>query len=162
MTGKSYDRKLSLRIFPDEVLRRNCEPVEKFTTELRDVIDDMFILMRRLNGIGLAAPQVGISERFFVCGFEDQSISLVNPVIITSDKETSMTEGCLSLPNIEVDILRKERIFVHGYDIRGNVIRVEMTGLWSRVAQHEIDHLNGVLISDYGADRHPGRDSANE
>ena len=85
---------LNLRIFPDEVLRQPCEPVERFDVELRDLIDEMLILMRVRDGIGLAAPQVGITKRFFVCGIENRSISLINPSITALGGKTDMIEGC--------------------------------------------------------------------
>jgi len=141
---------LHLRIFPDEVLRQACESVESFNTELRDLIDEMLVLMRVREGIGLAAPQVGITKRFFVCEVENLSISLINPSITAVDGQAEMIEGCLSLPEVQVNVTRSERLLVSGYDLNGQKKKFDFTGLWARVIQHELDHLDGVLICDYG------------
>lgn len=141
---------LNLRVFPDEALRQPCEPVERFDAELRDLIDEMFILMRVREGIGLAAPQVGITRRLFVCEIENRSISLINPSIMAVGGQAEMIEGCLSLPDVQVNVTRNDRLLVVGYDREGGKRQLEFTGLWARVIQHELDHLNGVLICDYG------------
>ncbi|MBN1547005.1 MAG: peptide deformylase [Syntrophaceae bacterium] len=147
---KLREESLNLRISPDEVLRQSCETVEKFDAELRDLINEMFILMRVRKGIGLAAPQVGITKRFFVSEIENQSISLINPRIKAVGGKTGMIEGCLSLPEVLVNITRSDRLLVIGYDFKGQIKQLEFTGLWARVIQHELDHLDGVLICDYG------------
>jgi peptide deformylase len=141
---------LNLRIFPDEVLRQACDPVERFDTELRDLIDEMLILMRVRGGIGLAAPQVGITKRLFVCEIENRSISLINPSITAVGGKAEMIEGCLSLPEVQVNITRSDRLLVIGYDLNGQKQQFFFSGLWARVIQHELDHLDGVLICDYG------------
>jgi peptide deformylase len=105
--------------------------------------------MRVHNGIGLAAPQVGITKRLFVCEFEGQSLFLINPQIESMSGQTGMVEGCLSLPDVEVNVQRSEHVHVRGYDAEGRSTRFGMTGLWARVLQHEYDHLNGVLICDH-------------
>jgi len=103
---------LHLRIFPDEVLRQACESVESFNTELRDLIDEMLVLMRVREGIGLAAPQAGITKRLFVCEIENLSISLINPSITAVDGQAEMIEGCLSLPEVQVKVTRSDRLLV--------------------------------------------------
>jgi peptide deformylase len=147
---KPGNHKLNLRIFPDEILRRTCAPVEDFNGELRDIFHEMLVLMRANNGIGLAGPQAGIPSRLFVCEIEDQVLCLANPVITIVEGESRMLEGCLSLPGIQVDVLRHEHILVKGQDISGKEKKFSMTGLWARVTQHETDHLDGILISDRG------------
>jgi peptide deformylase len=147
---KSSDRQLGLKIYPDAVLRQRCEPVEKFDRELRDLIDEMLTLMRFWNGIGLAAPQVGITKRLFVCEIEKQSISLINPAIIDAEGRAELIEGCLSLPEVQVNVARSDRLFVRGHDVKGREKELELRGLWAQVVQHEMDHLDGVLICDYG------------
>ena len=141
---------LSLRIYPDSVLREVCKPVERFDSELRDLLDEMLRLMRAKEGIGLAAPQVGITRRLFVCEIEGESMSLVNPRIDSAVGSDSMVEGCLSLPDMRVCVTRRQGIRVAGYDARGRKKQLEATGLWARVIQHEIDHLDGLLICDHG------------
>jgi peptide deformylase len=147
---KSRDRQLSLRILPDNALRQICEPVEKFDAELLDLIDEMLVLMRTLNGIGLAAPQVGITKRLFVCEIENHSITLINPSITNANGQTEMIEGCLSLPEVQVNVTRSDRLCVYGRNVKGHKTRFELTGLWARVVKHEMDHLEGILICDYG------------
>jgi peptide deformylase len=110
----------------------------------------MLCLMRRNNGIGLAAPQVGITKRLFVCEIEGYTISLINPQISDVGGQAEMIEGCLSLPGVHVNVTRNEQLHVQGYDSEGRRKELKMSGLWARVAQHEIDHLNGVLICDHG------------
>lgn len=109
--------------------------------------------MKINKGIGLAAPQVGITKRLFVCEIENKSLILINPRIIQTSGESKMTEGCLSLPEIRVNIKRSNRLLLNGFNPWGKEMQYEMTGLWARVVQHEMDHLNGILICDYGKNR---------
>ena len=141
-------RPLSLRLHPDPILRDICHPVEQFDSWLADVLDEMLTLMQVHDGIGLAGPQVGITQRLFVAGIQGHSVCLVNPVITTRSGLDRMTEGCLSLPGIHVDVQRDWRIEVQGHDAQGRKQSHRVDGLWARVMQHEIDHLNGVLIYD--------------
>lgn len=147
---KTFDVHLELKIYPDSVLRQICEPVERFDTELREIIDEMFVLMSQNEGIGLAAPQAGLAKQFFVCGIESEMLSLINPVIVEAGQKAKMIEGCLSLPDMRVNVTRNDRIYIVGLDSHGRRRQYELTGLWARVVQHEMDHLKGVLISDYG------------
>jgi len=141
---------LSLRMYPDSVLRRVCDPVDKFDSTLRDLLDEMQVLMRANNGVGLAGPQVGVLRRLFIGELEGRFISLINPLIKDSFGEADFTEGCLSLPSVQVNITRNQQIRVIGYDSNGLRKHFATRGLWARIIQHEIDHLNGVLICDYG------------
>ena len=141
---------LSLRIYPDSVLREVCKPVERFDSELRGLLDEMLRLMHAKEGIGLATPQVGITRRLFVCEIDGQSMSLVNPEIEGGVGSDSMVEGCLSLPDMRVCVTRRQGICVAGYEARGRKKQFEATGLWARAIQHEIDHLDGILICDHG------------
>jgi len=140
LRGKS----LNLGISPDEVLRQPCEPVERFDAELRDWIDEMLILMRVREGIGVTDPQVGITKRFFVCGIENRSLSLINPNITAVGGKTEMIEGCLSLPEVQVNITPSDRLHVIGYELDGQKKQFEFTGLWARAVHHELDHLLGL------------------
>lgn len=142
-------RALSLRLHPDPVLRSVCHPVERFDPWLSDVVDEMLFLMRIHDGIGLAAPQVGITKRFFVAQIGRRSICLINPVLVTGQGSDRMTEGCLSLPGVQVNVERSLQIEVQGFDVHGRAQRQRVEGLWARVMQHEMDHLDGVLISDH-------------
>lgn len=141
--------RLSLVYYPDPVLRALCAPVETFDTALRDTVEEMFALMRAHEGIGLAGPQVAIERQLLVCGIGDQQLCLTNPALQESSQPADFVEGCLSLPGVQVKVRRPERIRVSGYDPRGRKTSFAATGLWARVIQHEMDHLNGVLICDY-------------
>jgi len=143
--------RLSLRVFPDAVLREQCAPVEHFDSTLRDLLDEMLVLMRARKGIGLAGPQVGLRQRLFVAEIEGRSLCLVNPTIQALPGQAGLCEGCLSLPGVEVEVTRPGSIVATGYDARGQKQQHAVTGLWARVIQHETDHLNGVLIVDHGA-----------
>jgi peptide deformylase len=136
--------------YPEPILRKVCVPVERFDSTLRDIAEEMTALMQSHFGIGLAAPQVGLEQRLLVCGIETQIIALANAQIQEGTQTGEFVEGCLSLPDIKVKVRRPERIRVSGYDIQGQRKSFAATGLWARVIQHELDHLNGVLICDYG------------
>jgi peptide deformylase len=109
----------------------------------------MTALMKKCNGIGLAAPQVGMLQRIIIADVGEKPLCIVNPEIISRSGSDKMIEGCLSLPNIEVDITRNTTLEVKGKDVHGSYMDMEVSGLTARVIQHEIDHLNGILITDY-------------
>ncbi len=141
--------RLRLARYPDAILRALCEPVERFDSTLRDMAEEMMALMHRYRGIGLAAPQVGLRHRLIVCGIEGQRFALTNFEVREAAEPRDLVEGCLSLPGVQVNVRRPERIRVTGYDVQGQRRSFGATGLWARVIQHELDHLNGVLICDY-------------
>ncbi|MCK9243854.1 MAG: peptide deformylase [Candidatus Marinimicrobia bacterium] len=138
-----------LRIYPDSVLRGISRSVENIDNEVRKLINEMKYIMYKHNGIGLAAPQVGILKRIFIADIGNGLFTFVNPVITKTEGQDHLIEGCLSLPGIGVDIRRHQKVAVIGLNLEGEEIRLELSGLPARVAQHEIDHLNGVLIIDY-------------
>ena len=140
---------LSLRLYPDSVLRTQCEPVDRFDAWLADVFDEMLALMRNHNGIGLAGPQAGLTKRLFVAEVEGQTLCVANPVIHVRGGQDRMVEGCLSLPGMQVEVDRALQVEVHGYDMQGMRQEHHVQGLWARVMQHEIDHLDGILICDH-------------
>ena len=142
-------RRLSLVLYPDTILRTLCEPVETFDSTLRDVADEMLALMRQHSGIGLAAPQVGLRQRLIVGGLDDLPFALANVEVREASNPRDAVEGCLSLPGTRINVRRPERIRVTGYDLHGQRRSFGATGLWARIIQHELDHLNGVLICDY-------------
>jgi peptide deformylase len=140
-----------VRQFGDPVLRSTARPVERFDAALRDEVARMGRLMVDSIGIGLAATQVGTLHRLLVYRVEPDSPvnALVNPVIEWRGKESEvMEEGCLSLPGVIVDVERPLLIRVRAQDETGGPIEVEASGLEARVIQHEVDHLDGVLILD--------------
>lgn len=140
-----------IRRFGDPVLRTRARPVERFDEALREEISRMGELMNDAVGVGLAATQLGVLHRVLVYRVQQHaSVSaLVNPEIEWAGKETeSLEEGCLSLPSVLVDVERPVHVRVRGFDAGGGEILVEASGLEARVIQHEIDHLDGVLILD--------------
>ncbi len=140
-----------VRKLGDPILKTRARPVERFDDELRDEVTRMGVLMHDALGIGLAAPQVGISHRVLVYRVEPDSpvVALVNPEIEWSSRDEEISEeGCLSLPMIHVDVERPVAVLVNARDEHGAELVIEATGLEARVIQHEIDHLDGVLILD--------------
>jgi peptide deformylase len=141
----------NVRKLGDPVLRTKALPVERFDDTLRDEARRMAIVMEDALGIGLAAPQVGISHRLLVYRVDPESptVTLVNPQIEWSSRDEEIAEeGCLSLPFVHVDVERPVAVLVRANDARGEELVIEATGLEARVIQHEIDHLDGILILD--------------
>ena len=141
--------KYEIRVFGDPVLKRVAEEVEDIDGALVDTCNDMLDAMYEAPGIGLAAPQVGISLRFFVYDFGDGPQVLINPVINESDGEWEYEEGCLSVPGLSWNIVRPKRIHIVGFDLDGNERSIEADELEARLYQHELDHLEGKLLFDY-------------
>jgi peptide deformylase len=140
-----------IRRFGDPVLKSRAAQVDKFDQALQDQIERMASLMHDALGIGLAAPQIGVSQQLLVyrVGPDGPVIPLINPTIEwTSDEAEAAEEGCLSIPGILVDVERPVYVRVHALDENGDDRVVEASGLEARVIQHEVDHLNGVLILD--------------
>jgi peptide deformylase len=140
-----------VRRFGDPILRTRAREVENFDDALRAEIERMGRLMHDSIGIGLAAPQVGVSHRLFVYRVEPDSPvqAVINPVIEWSSRDAEwMEEGCLSLPGVHVEVERPIFVRVRAQDGRGEPITIEAAGLEARVIQHETDHLDGVLILD--------------
>ena len=149
---------------PEPVLRRKARPVNKFDGDLRQLIDDMIETMRAAPGVGLAAPQVGISERVIVVEYaepeeveegqepvevEPKLYILVNPEIVKASPETETgIEGCLSVPLLVGEVERAHTVKVRGRNAHGKPVRLKAEGWLARIFQHEIDHLNGVLFTD--------------
>ena len=140
-----------VRKLGDPILRTKALPVERFDDTLRDEVRRMAVLMEDALGIGLAAPQVGVSHRVLVYRVEPDSpvVALVNPQIDWASRDEEISEeGCLSLPFVHVDVERPVSVLVHAKDERGEDLVVEASGLEARVIQHELDHLDGILILD--------------
>ena len=143
---------LPIRILGDPVLRLRAEPVAAVDDEVRSLIDDMFATMYHADGVGLAAPQVGVSRRVLVIDTHEEGgapIALINPEIVETSPETERgEEGCLSIPGLRDVVERAANVVVHGLDADGNSVRVEGSTLLARALQHEIDHLDGLLFID--------------
>ena len=134
---------------PDDVLRKTCTPLEKITLREKDIFEKMFFTMKYFDGIGLAAPQVGILQNLIVVDIGRETFKLANPIIKESNGIDKMIEGCLSVPDHVVEIERAYKILVKGINDEGKNIEIEAEGILARVFQHEIDHLKGKLIIDY-------------
>jgi peptide deformylase len=142
------------------VLRRRAKPVGKVTADVQRLIEAMIEAMRLANGVGLAAPQVGVSKRLFVAEVEERVHVVVDPQIVKMEGEELATEGCLSIPGWVADVPRAQRVVLKGKNRRGRGISLDADGLLARVIQHEVDHLNGVLFLDRVVDRSTIREAA--
>ncbi|MEJ7760897.1 MAG: peptide deformylase [Gemmatimonadaceae bacterium] len=140
---------LGIRVLGDPVLRQSTEPLIEVTDDTRALISDMFDTMHAAEGIGLAAPQVGRSERVAVMDVDGASYALVNPEIIEREGSARGEEGCLSIPEVFGEVDRATRVVVRALDENGQQIEVEATELLARCIQHEVDHLDGKLFLDY-------------
>lgn len=131
------------------ILRQKAKKVHRFDPSLQKLVDDMFETMHDANGVGLAAPQIGMSIRVFVAEYEDRKAAVFNPEIVKAEGEVVGTEGCLSIPGYAGDNIRRAtKVVVKGQDMRGKSIRVTAEGWFARILQHEIDHLDGILFTD--------------
>ena len=131
------------------MLKTRAAPVETFDESLVRLTQDMLATMRDNEGVGLAATQVGRLKRVFVAAIEDDEYAIVNPVLTDRSETTeTATEGCLSIPGIQVDVERPTAVSISGQDVSGKPLQIEASDLLARVLQHEVDHLDGVLILD--------------
>jgi peptide deformylase len=146
---------------PEPVLRRKAHAVSKFDKNLQSLIDDMVETMREAPGVGLAAPQIGLSERLIVVEYTERAEdedkedapkkvwAIANPEIVKASEETLLgVEGCLSIPNLVGEVERHAMVLVRGLNRHGKPMKVKAEGWLARIFQHEIDHLNGVLFTD--------------
>lgn len=132
----------------DNKLRKICKPVENFDRRLKILLEDMADTMYDANGVGLAAPQVGILRRAVVIDVGDGLVELVNPVIVESDGQQSGPEGCLSIPGRSGVVTRPNHVKVQAQDAEGNPVELEAQEFFARAVCHELDHLDGVLYVD--------------
>ncbi|CAN5832637.1 peptide deformylase [soil metagenome] len=140
---------LDIRTFGDPVLKTRAAPVETFDEPLVRLTRDMLTTMRDNDGVGLAANQVGRLKRVLVASVEDDDYVIVNPVLTEmSDATERAPEGCLSIPGIQVEVERPTSVTVSGMDDSGEPLQIEASDILARVLQHEVDHLDGVLILD--------------
>jgi peptide deformylase len=138
-----------IRTFGDPVLKSRATIVKDFDESLEHLAREMMRIMREHEGVGLAANQIGRLKRIFVAAYEDEEYAIVNPVIEErSEALEKDVEGCLSIPEIRVEVERPRAVTVSGKDPSGTPVRIEAEGLLARIFQHEIDHLDGVLILD--------------
>ena len=146
---------------PDPVLKRKAHPVNKFDKNLQSLLDDMVETMREAPGVGLAAPQIGLSERIIVIEYyereQDEEVeeapkkvwAVINPEIVRASEEPLMgVEGCLSIPGLIGEVERHAEVQVKGLNRHGKPMKVKAKGWLARIFQHEVDHLNGILFTE--------------
>jgi peptide deformylase len=140
-----------IRLLGDPVLRERCREVDEVNQEIKQLIDDLIDTMYEADGIGLAAPQIGVSQRVFVYDIREEEHApgvLVNPRIIETSGKVRESEGCLSIPDLSEIVERHVNIVAEGLNREGQPVRLEADGLLSRCLQHESDHLDGILFFD--------------
>ena len=139
----------AIRTFGDPVLKTKAATVTEIDGKIARLVDDMFdTLYDSDSGIGLAAPQIGVQKQIFVWDMDDEPMVIINPQIVESSGEWVYDEGCLSIPGLYVEMLRPNQVLMRGLDIDGNIIEIEASELAGRLFQHELDHLDGVLMFD--------------
>lgn len=136
----------SIRVVGDPVLRQRAAEVTDIDGRLVKLADDMIVTMYEAPGVGLAAPQVGVEKRLFVYDVGEGAKTLVNPEIVESDGEWVFEEGCLSVPGLSWEIVRPKQVHLRGVDLDGNEVSIEADELLARCFQHELDHLDGILV----------------
>ena len=140
---------LNIKKYPDKVLRKRCKEVQSIDGEIKRLLDDMAMTMYAVNGVGLAATQVGLDMRIIVIDIGDGLMKLINPKITKKEGTSVMEEGCLSVPDVYVKVKRPERVVVSALNIDGKQELIKAEGLLAHAFGQEIDHLNGKLIIDY-------------
>ncbi len=140
-----------IREYGEPILRKQCVPVESVGLREREILDRIAHTMYAAQGIGLAACQVGMDRQLIVVDVGGGLIKLANPLIMSREEESTIEEGCLSIPGITVNVKRAMRVLVQGLNEEGRTIKIKGEGLLAHVLQHEIDHLSGVLIIDYAS-----------
>ncbi len=141
-------------IYGDPVLREKAEPVNEINRDIKELVADMIATIQDANGLGLAAPQVGVSKRIFIADLSALDLTesirvFINPEILESTGEVVLEEGCLSFPGIYQKISRPEIVKIRATDVDGNLFEMEATGMMARAILHEYDHLEGKLFIDY-------------
>lgn len=138
-----------IRTFGDPVLKSKAQPIKQIDGKVARLVDTMFESLDATdNGLALAAPQIGIQKQVIVWDIDDEPKALINPEVVESDGEWVYDEGCLSIPGLYVEMLRPNRVLVRAWTLDGNQIEIEADELVGRMFQHEIDHLQGVLMFD--------------
>lgn len=139
-----------LKIFTEgsPILRQKAEPIQKITRRVQKLAKDMVQTMRAADGVGLAAPQVGVSQRLIVVDVGEGVTTLINPILEEAEGSQIDVEGCLSIPGASGYVERAARVVVSGLDETGKSVRLRAEGLMARALQHEIDHLDGILFVD--------------
>jgi len=131
-----------------DVLREKAKEVKQVNSSIIKLLDNMIDTMHAAEGVGLAAPQIGVSKRVIVVQVDEELVELINPIILEKDGENCAEEGCLSIPNITGDVVRAAKVRVQGLNRQGEKLDIRADRLLARALQHEIDHLEGILFVD--------------
>jgi peptide deformylase len=137
---------LTIRQYGDPVLKERTRDVDEIDGSIASLVESMIETMYAAPGTGLAANQVGVQKRLFVYDIGDGPVTIINPQIVESDGEWVYDEGCLSIPGLSWDIVRPNAVHLVGLDLEGNEVSIDATELEGRVFQHELDHLDGILL----------------
>ena len=143
---------LKIRIYGDPCLRKKCAPLKEVGPSERMLIQSMIATMHQAKGVGLAAPQIGISQRFFVMDIGDGPMVIINPRITKRFGSGAFEEGCLSIPEVTIMVERPQKVTIQYMDENNQMMRMTCDDLLARVIQHETDHLDGKLIVDYASE----------
>lgn len=144
--------KFDIRVIGDPVLKQRANEITDIDGALVRLADAMLDAMYEAPGLGLAAPQVGVRKRLFVYDIDDEPMALINPEIVETRGEWTYEEGCLSVPGLTWEIVRPKEVHLRGYDLDGNQVDIEADELTARLFQHELDHLDGVLLVEHLSD----------
>lgn len=139
---------LPIKKYPNPILRKKAIEIKTITPKIQSIANDMIETLKATNGFGLAGNQVGILKRIIVVNIDEKPFVIINPKIIKTKGQEELSEGCLSFPSLFVNIKRFSEITFRGLDINEREIKGEVSGLSSRIIQHEIDHLDGILFID--------------
>lgn len=139
---------LNIITHPNPLLHQVCSDITVFDDRIEKLVEDMFETMTYYSGVGLAGPQIGLLENIFVAQYNNRSIALINPKITHMEGSSWAEEGCLSIPGVLLEVERAKKITVHATNKNGKSIVLNEKGFFARIIQHEIDHLNGILILD--------------
>ena len=142
---------LKIKVFGDPVLRKKANPVNRITTEHREILSQMAQSMYEGSGIGLAAPQIGISAQLIVVDIGEGLYKLINPKIMRRQGSQTISEGCLSVPGVCIKVKRSKEVWIEARDENNHLVKIAARNLFACVLQHEIDHLKGKLIVDYAS-----------
>ena len=140
---------LRITKYPEKILRIKAQKVEEVNSEIQKLVDDMIETMKQADGVGLAAPQVGVPLRVIIVNTPEGALHMINPEIVElSEEKITEEEGCLSVPGFFFKIPRSKKMKVRGLSYEGKTIEVDVEDLGARIFQHEVDHLNGKLVLD--------------